>query len=552
MVAAAAAAADLVSGLGSVVARALRERARAQVQVQSFGDVIDIDPNTCGSIAQADGMGWFVVYVLLGVVALVYMCVVLANICDDYLTNSLEILCKRLDLPEEIAGVSFLALGGSLPELAIQTFATLEGTQIGVATILGSAIFNLTVGVAVVALMVPLADAHHKPLVEWRPWLRDAIFYLACLSLVIFAIQEDMAISWFESLVMLMMYATFLLVIFVSRPREVEAKARGGILDADFAESKKEEKQALLAVSVPAAPSTPATGAVHPAVAPVPSTPSVVAITVDDAEGKAGGTAAAVVGSGAGVRQRAAPAGGDKKSDDDDDDGFAVSDAIRPAPAVAGAAAEDDDKPSCIGKFLGFITWPFNFLFRCTVPQCKYDDESDEHRALDAAQQTVARNQRERWWWATFTLSMLYVFGISFVIMTLVQWLCCVLSLDDGLAGLLVLSVGASLPDCITMGVVAKRGHGVMAMGGLVGSNIFDILVGLGLPWFLYTTIHSTSVTIASSRIFFACMIAAGAVLATGFGLVLSKWRITRALALMPSLLYIAYFIVEAAGWANI
>lgn len=38
-------------------------------------------------------------------------------------------------------------------------------------------------------------------------------------------------------------------------------------------------------------------------------------------------------------------------------------------------------------------------------------------------------------------------------------------------------AIGASLPDAITMGVVAKNGHGAMAVGGLVGSNIFDILM---------------------------------------------------------------------------
>ena len=37
--------------------------------------------------------------------------------------------------------------------------------------------------------------------------------------------------------------------------------------------------------------------------------------------------------------------------------------------------------------------------------------------------------------------------------------------------------------------MVARDGHGDMAVSNSIGSNVFDILLGLGLPWFLSTTI---------------------------------------------------------------
>ena len=37
--------------------------------------------------------------------------------------------------------------------------------------------------------------------------------------------------------------------------------------------------------------------------------------------------------------------------------------------------------------------------------------------------------------------------------------------------------------------MVTRDGHGDMAVSNSIGSNVFDILLGLGLPWFLSTTI---------------------------------------------------------------
>ena len=38
---------------------------------------------------------------------------------------------------------------------------------------------------------------------------------------------------------------------------------------------------------------------------------------------------------------------------------------------------------------------------------------------------------------------------------------------------------------------VVKEGHGDMAISNAIGSNVFDILMCLGLPWFIKTVIIS-------------------------------------------------------------
>jgi len=44
--------------------------------------------------------------------------------------------------------------------------------------------------------------------------------------------------------------------------------------------------------------------------------------------------------------------------------------------------------------------------------------------------------------------------------------------------GLTFLAAGTNIPDLITSVVVARQGHGDMAVSSSIGSNIFDVTVG--------------------------------------------------------------------------
>jgi Ca2+/Na+ antiporter len=51
--------------------------------------------------------------------------------------------------------------------------------------------------------------------------------------------------------------------------------------------------------------------------------------------------------------------------------------------------------------------------------------------------------------------------------------------------GLVVLAAGTSIPDTLSSVMVAKRGLGDMAVANAVGSNVFNILLAIGLPMML-------------------------------------------------------------------
>jgi len=61
-----------------------------------------------------------------------------------------------------------------------------------------------------------------------------------------------------------------------------------------------------------------------------------------------------------------------------------------------------------------------------------------------------------------------------------------VFGISNSVIGLTVVAVGTSLPELATTAIAAYRGHGAMAIGNIVGSNIFNILSVLGMTSLIY------------------------------------------------------------------
>jgi len=54
------------------------------------------------------------------------------------------------------------------------------------------------------------------------------------------------------------------------------------------------------------------------------------------------------------------------------------------------------------------------------------------------------------------------------------------IGVSDRVIGLTIVAVGTSLPELVTSGIAAVRGHSDIAVGNVVGSNIFNVLLCLG------------------------------------------------------------------------
>lgn len=60
--------------------------------------------------------------------------------------------------------------------------------------------------------------------------------------------------------------------------------------------------------------------------------------------------------------------------------------------------------------------------------------------------------------------------------------------------GVTALAAGTSVPDAMGSLLVAREGHGDMAVSNAIGSNVFDILLGLGLPWLVSSLLFGVPV----------------------------------------------------------
>jgi sodium/potassium/calcium exchanger 4 len=78
---------------------------------------------------------------------------------------------------------------------------------------------------------------------------------------------------------------------------------------------------------------------------------------------------------------------------------------------------------------------------------------------------------------------------IGFITHWMVEWcvrIGCILHIPAVVMGTTVLAAGTSIPDALSSIAVARDGLADMAVANAVGSNVFDIWLGLGLPWLLY------------------------------------------------------------------
>ncbi|MCP9268082.1 calcium/sodium antiporter [Xenorhabdus sp. XENO-1] len=104
--------------------------------------------------------------------------------------------------------------------------------------------------------------------------------------------------------------------------------------------------------------------------------------------------------------------------------------------------------------------------------------------------------------------------------------------------GLTILAVGTSLPELATSIAAAIKGENDMAMGNIIGSNVFNITLVLGIPGILSPSVISPQ---AFSRDFWVMM--AASVLFTIFCLG-RKHRLNRLNGVLLLGCFIAYFVV--------
>lgn len=98
----------------------------------------------------------------------------------------------------------------------------------------------------------------------------------------------------------------------------------------------------------------------------------------------------------------------------------------------------------------------------------------------------VQRPGMGKWCYLSFVLSICWIGAFAYCMVTWSEIIGNTIGIPSVIMGLTILAAGTSVPDLLSSVIVARRGNGDMAVSSSIGSNIFDILVGLPIPWALY------------------------------------------------------------------
>lgn len=170
---------------------------------------------------------------LLIIIFIIYL---LAIITDEYFIESLDQITQKLRLPPNVAGASLMAVGSSAPELAIALLALFQDggahSDLGIGTIVGSAVFNVLIITGASAIVRPAR-------MSLRVISRDVIMYLASIALL-FVTFSDSSITVMEALAFVGLYALYILILF-QWDNFVPAKQFGPASELDFVDMVEAE-----------------------------------------------------------------------------------------------------------------------------------------------------------------------------------------------------------------------------------------------------------------------------------------------------------------------
>jgi Ca2+/Na+ antiporter len=142
-------------------------------------------------------------------------------------------------------------------------------------------------------------------------------------------------------------------------------------------------------------------------------------------------------------------------------------------------------------------------------------------------------------------------FFVSIGMILLLSWLLvesaigisATLGVPELLIGLTVVAIGTSVPDLIASVIVARQGRPGMAINNAIGSNVFDILIGLGLPLLLYFVFLPGHIPAESGNLAWSVGILFASALLLMIFFVAGKWRTSRVFGFFFIGLYAIYLV---------
>jgi len=204
------------------------------------------------------------------------------------------------------------------------------------------------------------------------------------------------------------------------------------------------------------------------------------------------------------------------------------------------------------GYFLAVVNWRNIFPY-------KVQDEIDEDEEEDVELKTGWKRvlvpfdflldkifPPARYYYAMFIISIVIIAGLCWMLVESAIGVSRIIHIPEVVIAMTVLAVGTSVPDMISSVIVAKQGRGGMAVSNAIGSNIFDIFIGLGLPWFIYILITGENLIGSHQETLNTSMfLLMGSAIFIFIALWLKKWKIGPGIGYVLIISYVLYLVWE-------
>uniref|UniRef100_A0A8C2Z6B7 Solute carrier family 24 member 2 n=1 Tax=Cyclopterus lumpus TaxID=8103 RepID=A0A8C2Z6B7_CYCLU len=484
--------------------------------------------------------------VALHMFGMIYMFIALAIVCDEFFVPALTVITEKLTISDDVAGATFMAAGGSAPELFTSIIGVfISQSNVGIGTIVGSAVFNILFVIGMCAIF-------SKEILNltWWPLFRDVSFYILDLIMLIIFFLDNIITMW-ESITLLSAYAAYVIFMkcnstverfvkscmnknqvvevevqpkvswfldpyYFARPRLQRGGSSASLhnslmrnsifqlmihtldpLSEEFADSGKFREKASILHKI-----------------------AKKKCQVEDSE-KANGVASR----------------SDKNLPNSSSVEVEVTPPMNGTAGQEGETAEDEeeeDQPLS-------LSWPDTNRKRLTylliIPIVL---------PLWLTLPDVRKATSKKFFPVTFLGAITWIAAFSYLMVWWAHQVGQTIGITEEIMGLTILAAGTSIPDLITSVIVARKGLGDMAVSSSVGSNIFDITVGLPFPWLMWSFTNGLqSVEVSSNGLFCAIVLLFIMLLFVIISIAACKWRMSKLLGFIMFMLYFVFLVVS-------
>jgi len=187
------------------------------------------------------------------------------------------------------------------------------------------------------------------------------------------------------------------------------------------------------------------------------------------------------------------------------------------------------EDPTAWQLFWYIFTYPLCSAMYCTLPDVR----------------RPGMQGKVHWAVIEFLLSLVWIAIFSLTLYECTVTCSNTIGIPPPVAAVTILAAGTSVPDLLSSYIVARQGEGDMAVSSSIGSNIFDITVGLPVPWMLYCmTKNGGPVTVKTQSIGFSVLVLMGMLVAVIITVMCMRWKMNKSMGIVMLVFY-AIFLIE-------